>query len=178
MWSWPRPLTYFSKTLTLAVTFSSLEIGHSYLACVFLMTRPFRQYPKFWHVTFNVTFDLLLKNFNIAPANLQNALRGPSWLCQYSSLNYLVVGTITCFCTAAIFFFQMIILSMHLYTLDERHAWFYLYRTSQPVRRTLKAEKIQNENFLCKVGLKPNPEIWSLMLYRLSFAGFNESCTI
>ena len=29
------------------------------------MTRPFWQYRKFWHVTFNVTFDLLLKNFNI-----------------------------------------------------------------------------------------------------------------
>ena len=49
------------------------------------MTWPFRQYRKFWHVTLNVTFDLLLKNFNIAPANFRNALRGPSWLCQYSS---------------------------------------------------------------------------------------------
>ena len=39
------------------------------------MTRPFRQYRKFWHVTLNVTFDLLLENFNIAPANLHNALR-------------------------------------------------------------------------------------------------------
>ena len=32
-----------------------------------------------------MTFDRLFKNFNIAPMNLRNALRGPSWLCQYSS---------------------------------------------------------------------------------------------
>ena len=49
------------------------------------MTKPFQQYPKFWYVTLIVTFDLLLKNFNIAPVNLHNDLRGPSWLCQYSS---------------------------------------------------------------------------------------------
>ena len=85
VWPWPWPLTYFSKTLTSAITFLSWEIGHSNLAYVFLMTRPFRQYPKFWHVSLNVTFDLLLKNFNTAPVNLHNALRGPSWLCQYSS---------------------------------------------------------------------------------------------
>ena len=85
MWPWLWPLTDFSKTLTSAIILLSSEIGHSYLACVFLMTWPFRQYRKFWHVTLNVTFDLLLKSFNIAPANLRNALRGPSWLCQYSS---------------------------------------------------------------------------------------------
>ena len=56
------------------------------MACVFLMTRPFWQYCQFWHATFNVTFDLLLKNFKIAFANLHNAPRGPSWLCQYSSV--------------------------------------------------------------------------------------------
>ena len=40
---------------------------------------------NFEHVTLTVTFDLLFKHFNIAPGNLHNALRGPSWLCQYSS---------------------------------------------------------------------------------------------
>ena len=30
-------------------------------------------------------FYLLLQSLNIAPANLHNALRGPLWLCQYSS---------------------------------------------------------------------------------------------
>ena len=39
-------------------------------------------------LTLTMTFDLLFKNFNIAPANLHNALRGPSWLCQYSSFVY------------------------------------------------------------------------------------------
>ena len=40
---------------------------------------------KFLCVTLTVTFDLLIKKSNIAAANLHNALRGPSWLCQYSS---------------------------------------------------------------------------------------------
>ena len=48
MWSWPWPLTYFWKTLTLAITFLSYKIKLSYLACVFLMTRPFQWYHKFW----------------------------------------------------------------------------------------------------------------------------------
>ena len=38
-------------------------------------------WPWMWPLTF------FWKNFNIAPANLCNALRGPSWLCQYSSLH-------------------------------------------------------------------------------------------
>ena len=58
------------------------------------MTWPFRQYRKFWHVALIVTFELLLKNFNIAPGNLHNALRGPSWLFQYSS--YSVVNLPSC----------------------------------------------------------------------------------
>ena len=41
-----------TKTLTWAITFALLQIELSYLACVFLVTRPFRWY----HV---VTFDLL-----------------------------------------------------------------------------------------------------------------------
>ena len=48
MWPWPWPLTYFWKTLTLAITFLSYEIKLSYLACVFPMTRPFKWYHKFW----------------------------------------------------------------------------------------------------------------------------------
>ena len=32
------------------------------------------------YVTLIVNFDLLLQNFNIAPANLHNAPQGPSWL--------------------------------------------------------------------------------------------------
>ena len=83
VWPWLLPLTDFWKTLTFCHNFFIL--GHSYLACVFLITRPFPQYRKFWHVTLNVTFDLLLKNFKIAPTHLHNALWGPSWLCQYSS---------------------------------------------------------------------------------------------
>ena len=63
---------------TLHITFLPLDIGLSYLACVFLMTRPFWWSHKFWfyyldhdlsdgtinfdHVT--LTFDLHLENFN------------------------------------------------------------------------------------------------------------------
>ena len=61
------------------------------------MTWPFQQYGKFWHVTLNVTLHVLLKNFNIAPANLRNALRGPSWLCQCSSSSLLLYKKITLF---------------------------------------------------------------------------------
>ena len=50
-------------------------------------------------------------------------------------------------------FFQMIILSMHLYTLDESHAWFHLYVTSQHAR-SVKSDKIQIEKSLLIVGLK------------------------
>ena len=50
MWPWPWPLTYFWKTLTLAVTLMSYEIKLSYLACVFLMTRPFQWYHKIFYV--------------------------------------------------------------------------------------------------------------------------------
>ena len=42
-----------------------IEIGLSYLAFVFLMTRPFWRYHN-EHVILNVTFDLLLKNFVIS----------------------------------------------------------------------------------------------------------------
>ena len=45
-----------TKTLTLAITFALLQIELWYLACVFLVTRPFRWYHV---VTLTVTFDLL-----------------------------------------------------------------------------------------------------------------------
>ena len=46
----------FKKTLTLVITFALLQIELWYLACVFLVTRPFRRYHV---VTLTVTFDLL-----------------------------------------------------------------------------------------------------------------------
>ena len=65
MWPWPWPLAYFWKTLTLAIYFLSFEIKLSYLACVFLMTRPFQWYHKIW--TCDLDCDLLptFENFNI-----------------------------------------------------------------------------------------------------------------
>ena len=45
-----------TKILTLAITFALLQIELWYLACVFLVTRPFRWYHV---VTLTVTFDLL-----------------------------------------------------------------------------------------------------------------------
>ena len=47
-WPWPRPLTYIWKTLNLRITFLPLDVGLSYWADVFLMTRSFRWYYKFW----------------------------------------------------------------------------------------------------------------------------------
>ena len=40
-WPWPWTLTYFWKTLTLAITFLWEVIGLSYCTCVFLVARPF-----------------------------------------------------------------------------------------------------------------------------------------
>ena len=56
-------------------------------------------------------------------------------------LNYRVLETV-----ALQFFFQMIILSMHLYTSDECHAWFHLYGTSRPARSASKAKKCKMKN--------------------------------
>ena len=47
-WPWPWSLTYFWKTLTLAITFKPEEMGLSYCTCVFLVTRPFTCYHNFW----------------------------------------------------------------------------------------------------------------------------------
>ena len=56
-----RQITFLIETgpTKAAITFLSYEIKLSYLASVFLMTRPFQWYHKFWMC------DLLLKNFNI-----------------------------------------------------------------------------------------------------------------
>ena len=51
-------------------------------------------------------------------------------------LNNRVLGT-----SKAAIFFKMIILSMHPYTSDGRHAWFHLYRASRPARSASKAKK-------------------------------------
>ena len=48
---WPSSLTYFWKTLTLAITFScflSEDIGLSYCTYVYLVTRSFIWYHNFW----------------------------------------------------------------------------------------------------------------------------------
>ena len=50
-WPWPWSLTYFSKTLTLAITFLPEVIGLSYFTCawcVFLVIRPFTWYCNIW----------------------------------------------------------------------------------------------------------------------------------
>ena len=58
-WPWPWPLTYIWKTLTLHIIVLPLDIGLSYLAYVFLMTRPFWWYHKFW--SHDIDNDLHLK---------------------------------------------------------------------------------------------------------------------
>ena len=47
LWPWPWSLTYFWKTLTLAITFLSVVVGLSYCTCVLLETRPFTLYHNF-----------------------------------------------------------------------------------------------------------------------------------
>ena len=62
----PWLLTYFSKNLTLAITFEPKEVRLSYYICGFLMTRPFCSYQKFWpwllpyfsrNLTLAITFE-------------------------------------------------------------------------------------------------------------------------
>ena len=48
LWPWLWSLTYFWKTLTLAITFKSEVIGLSYCTYVFLVTRPFTWYHNFF----------------------------------------------------------------------------------------------------------------------------------
>ena len=44
---WPWSLTYFSKTLTLVITYEPRETGHAYFTCIFLGTRLFTSYHNF-----------------------------------------------------------------------------------------------------------------------------------
>ena len=72
-------------------------------------------------------------------------------------LNYRVLGTST-----ATVFFQMIILSMHLYTSDGRHVWFHFHGTSRPVRSASKAKKYKMKNSCPQWDSNWEPEISSL----------------
>ena len=45
---WPWSLTYFSKTVTLAITFLQEVMGLSYFTCVFLVTRLYTWYCNIW----------------------------------------------------------------------------------------------------------------------------------
>ena len=64
-WPWPWSLTYFSKTLTLAITFKPDVIGHSYFTCVFLVTRPFTWYHNFWPSDLDIEVWPTFKNYNL-----------------------------------------------------------------------------------------------------------------
>ena len=48
LWPCPWSLTYFWKTVTLAITFLPEVMRLSYCTCVFLVTRPFTWYHNFW----------------------------------------------------------------------------------------------------------------------------------
>ena len=66
---WPRCL----KIFTFAIPFETLQVGHSYFICTFLVIRPFCSYQKFWPcnhdhdlsptylktLTFTITFEPL-----------------------------------------------------------------------------------------------------------------------
>ena len=54
----------------------------------------------------------------------------------------------------------LISLSMHLYTLDGRHAWFHLYGTTRPARSASKATKYKMKNSCPQWD--SNPELWDL----------------
>ena len=65
---------------------------------------------------------------------------------------------------------------MDLYTLDERDAWFHLYGTGQPCQERVQSNKIRNEKSFAHSGTRAhNLEIWSPVLCRLSYTGFDES---
>ena len=70
-------------------------------------------------------------------------------------LNHCVLGTST-FCTAT-FFFQVIILSMHLYTSDGHHAWFHSHGTSRPARSGSEATKYKMKHSCAKWYSNPQP---------------------
>ena len=65
-WPWPWSLTYFSKTLTLAITFERQVMGLSYYTCVFLMTSPFYWCQNFWPPDLDLEdWVKVFTNFNI-----------------------------------------------------------------------------------------------------------------
>ena len=67
IWSWL--LTYFSKNLTLAITFEPTEIRLSYYRYVFLVTRPFCPYQTFWSFDLDLDFwPTFEKNLTLAIA--------------------------------------------------------------------------------------------------------------
>ena len=87
LWPWPWSLTYFWKTLTLAITFKPEEIKLSYCTCVFLVTRPFTWYHNFFDlVTLTLKFDLLVWNFNFGCYLMMVAAR---WASLSSDNSYL-----------------------------------------------------------------------------------------
>ena len=53
-WPWPWSLTYFSKTLILAITFKPEELGLSYCICAFLVIRPLTSFHNFWRSDLNL----------------------------------------------------------------------------------------------------------------------------
>ena len=55
------------------------------------------------------------------------------------------------------FFFQMIILSMHLYTWDGRHAWFHLHGSSRPARSASEATKYKMKHSCSHWDSIPQP---------------------
>ena len=75
-WPWPWSLTYFWKTLSLAITFLPEVIGLSYCTCIFLVTKPFTWYHNFCPPPFAKAGDIKShssvrpsvrhKNFNLA----------------------------------------------------------------------------------------------------------------
>ena len=65
-WPWPLGLTYFSKTLTSAITFKAEDLRLSYCIYAILVTRPFMSFHNFFYlVTLTLMFDLLFKNCNL-----------------------------------------------------------------------------------------------------------------
>ena len=72
----------------------------------------------------------------------------------------------------------MAILSLHLYTSDERYAWFHLYGTSRPARSALKATEYKMKKILPTVDSNPQP--WDLKSDALptELLGLDEICTI
>ena len=79
-WPWPWSLTYFWKTLTLAITFFPEEIGLSY--CTLILYSLWKDLSHgaviFDLVTLTLKFDLLLKNFNHGFYLVMVAARGAS----------------------------------------------------------------------------------------------------